>query len=152
MITISTRLDLLTVHVGLPFQQQRVVICPVSKHFWLGSKLNQAIKALFWVLIKISRSLLNSENQKIKNAWLQFDLWPVKKIKRSRAVERMIKRSSTLFAEQKPWSWSQIKCFNRWHISDYYLNHQPQQSSTGMCLGFNSQWHASLAFTFLYTS
>ena len=42
--------------------------------------------------------------------WLQFDLWPIKKIidKRSRAFEGTIKQSSTLFTNQKFWSRSQI--------------------------------------------
>ena len=72
-------------------------------------KIEPSDQSPFWELIKGSRSPPNCKNQRIKNAWLQFDLLVVKKkFNQSRGFEGTIKQSSTLFGDQQSWSHSQM--------------------------------------------
>ena len=68
--------------------------------FATGIKMNQAIKSF---LRADQRIKVASELQKSKDQERTVPIRPLtrKKMKRSRAFEEMIKRSSTLFADQK---------------------------------------------------
>ena len=78
-------------------------------------KIQSSDQSPFWEPIKGSRLPPNCDNQMIKNR----DSDSTFKIKQSRAFEGMIKWSSTLFAYQRSWSWSQM--LQQATYSDYPL-------------------------------
>ena len=80
-----------------------------------GIKIESSDQSPFWELIKRSRPSPNYENQRIKNAQFQFDLWPVKKW----SDQELLKRWSSDQAHFLPIKNLDPgrKCFNRRHTS-----------------------------------
>ena len=85
----------------------------------IESKLNQVIKAFLESPSRNQGNLLNCENQQIKHARQQLDLWPVinQVIKCIRREQSSNQAHFLPIKNLDPGG----KHFNRWHISDYIL-------------------------------
>ena len=118
--------------------------------FATAIKIESSDQSPFGGPIKGSRWPPNCYKSTIKNALLQSDLWPLK-IKRSRASEGTIKRSSILFADQKIWSRSQtlLQVTYKWlplvigSVSVLALFTRCYFLEPSSCDNIPPQWHCS---------